>query len=64
MGFRFQRRVRLFPGVRLNFSKGGISTTLGGRGAHVTVNKDGVNAGVGLPGTGMSWIQRLFSWKK
>lgn len=29
MGLRFQHRVTLFPGVRINFSGGGISTTLG-----------------------------------
>jgi len=28
MGLRFQRRVTLFPGVRLNFSRRGISTVL------------------------------------
>ena len=27
MGFRFRRRVKLFPGFWLNFSKSGVSTS-------------------------------------
>jgi hypothetical protein len=30
MGFRFRRSVRLFPGVRVNFSGSGIGTSIGG----------------------------------
>ncbi|WP_083465246.1 DUF4236 domain-containing protein [Thalassobacillus sp. C254] len=32
MSFRFQKRVSVAPGVRLNFSKRGISTTVGRQG--------------------------------
>ena len=39
MGFRFQRRLKLFPGVRLNFSRGGISTTIGMGGASLTLGE-------------------------
>lgn len=55
MGFRFRKRVKLIPGVWLNLSKGGISTSLGTKG--VTVNlKDGkTRTTVGLPGTGISY---------
>jgi hypothetical protein len=59
MGFRFQRRVKLFPGVRLNFSGSGISTTIGVRGASVTLGPRGTYANVGLPGTGLSYRTRL-----
>lgn len=59
MAFRFQRRIKIAPGVRLNFSKGGISTSLGRRGASVTVGKRGIYGNVGLPGTGMSYRTRL-----
>jgi len=55
MGLRFRRSVRLFPGVRLNFSGSGISTSIGGRGAHVTYGHGHVRTTVGLPGTGISY---------
>jgi Protein of unknown function (DUF4236) len=55
MGFRFNRRVRLLPGLRLNFGKTGVSTSIGTRGAWLTFGKRGTRATVGLPGTGMSY---------
>jgi hypothetical protein len=53
--FRFQRRLRIMPGLTLNFSKSGISTSLGARGAHVTFSKRGVRKTFGIPGTGISY---------
>ena len=51
---RFYRRVRIAPGIRLNFSKGGVSTSLGGRGLWYTVSRGGRRrTTVGLPGTGI-----------
>jgi hypothetical protein len=55
MGLRFRRSVRLFPGVRLNFSGSGISTSIGGRGAHVTIGHGHIRQTVGIPGTGISY---------
>lgn len=54
MGFRFQRRVKILPGVRLNFSKGGVSTSLGTRGAHITLGRGKRRTTVGIPGSGLS----------
>jgi hypothetical protein len=59
MGFRFRRSVRVFPGVRLNFSRSGISTTIGVRGASVRVGPRGSQLNVGLLGTGLSYHQPL-----
>jgi hypothetical protein len=59
MGLRFRRSVRLFPGVRLNFSRSGISTTIGVRGAGITLGPHGTYANVGLPGTGISYRTRI-----
>ena len=56
MGFRFQRRFKIAPGVRLNFSKSGISTSVGGKG--FTLNSRG-SATVGIPGTGLSYRENL-----
>ena len=46
MGFRFRRSVRIIPGIRLNFSKSGISTSLGGRGATINFSKRGTKTTV------------------
>lgn len=61
MGFRFQKRIKIAPGVRLSISKSGVSTSLGRRGASVTVGKRGVRANVGIPGTGISYSEQLTS---
>ena len=54
MAFRFRKSFKLLPGVRLNVSKSGLSTTVGPRGAKVNFAKDRTTATVGLPGTGLS----------
>lgn len=54
MAWRFRRSVRLLPGVRLNFSGGGVTTTLGPRGAHVTLGGKRTRVSTGIPGTGVS----------
>lgn len=55
MGFRFRRRIKLVPGVTLNVSKSGITTTVGRRGASVTLGNGKRRYNVGIPGTGISY---------
>lgn len=50
---RFRRRLKIFPGVVLNFSKQGVSTTIGVPGANVNFNRDGQFLNTGIPGTGL-----------
>jgi hypothetical protein len=57
VSFRFYRRVH-FPGGSINFSTGGTSFSIGGRGAHVTFGRRGVTRTVGIPGTGIYWTHR------
>jgi uncharacterized membrane protein YhaH (DUF805 family) len=45
--------------VKLNVSKSGLSTTIGGRGLSVNVGKRGTYLNAGLPGTGLSMRERL-----
>ena len=59
MGFRFQKRITILPGVRLNLSKSGASWSVGPRSASVNVGKRGVYGTVGLPGSGLSYRERL-----
>lgn len=56
---RFRRRTKLFPGFYINFSKTGISTTLGVPGASVNFNKQGAFLNTGIPGTGLYDRKRL-----
>jgi hypothetical protein len=56
---RFRKSIRLAPGVRINLSRNGISTTLGGRGASLNIARRGTRATVGIPGTGISFSQRV-----
>lgn len=55
MGFRFYRRIRVLPGVTLNLSRRGVSTSVGVCGAHVTVGHGRVRETVGIPGSGISY---------
>ena len=59
MGFRFQKRIRIFKGLTLKLSKSGTSWTVGGPGASVNVRGDKVTGAVGVPGTGLSYRQTL-----
>jgi Protein of unknown function (DUF4236)/Bacterial SH3 domain len=54
LGLRFRRSVSIFPGVRLNFSGSGISTSVGVKGATVNFGRHGQRTTLGLPGTGLS----------
>lgn len=59
MAFRFQRRIRLAPGVRLNIGKGGLGLSVGPRGASLSVGPGGVYGHAGLPGTGLAYRKKL-----
>ncbi len=59
MGWRFHRILNIIPGVRVNVSKGGLSTSVGPRGADINIGKHGVTTNAGLPGTGLSYRQKL-----
>jgi len=47
----------LLPGVSLNFSKSGMSTSIGPRGAKITIGHGKVRQTVGIPGTGISYTE-------
>jgi len=59
MGLRFQRRVKLLPGVHLNLSLSGVGVSVGGRGGtHIGVTARGQRyTSTGLPGSGLSWCE-------
>lgn len=53
MAWGFRKRIKILPGVRLNISKSGISTTIGPRGANVNIGSRGTYMNLGIPGTGL-----------
>lgn len=58
--FRFRRSKSFLGGLlKVNLSKTGISLTGGLPGAHVTLGRTGTVASIGVPGTGLSFRQRL-----
>jgi hypothetical protein len=64
MSIRYRKRVQLFPGVTLNLSKSGISTTIGVKGASVNFNRTGTYLNTGIPGTGIYSRQKINARKK
>jgi len=60
MAWRFRRRIKIIPGVHLNFSKSGISTSIGARGASLTFGKAGTYLNTSIPGTGIYNRQKLY----
>jgi hypothetical protein len=63
MPVRIRKSFNLFPGVKVNMSKGGVSFTVGRRGFHLNFSKRGVRQTVGLPGSGISESSYLFKNK-
>ncbi|MGH3053166.1 MAG: DUF4236 domain-containing protein [Gaiellaceae bacterium] len=59
MGWRFQKRRKLLPGVTGTLGKRGPSgLRVGRRGAGVNVGRRGVAASVSLLGTGLGYVWR------
>jgi len=55
MGFRYRHTVRVLPGMHLNLSQRGVSTTLGRAGLSLNVGPRGLRPSVGIPGTGIGY---------
>ena len=50
---RFTRRIRIVPGITLNLTRRGVSTSVGPRGFRTTFGRRGVRQTIGLPGSGL-----------
>jgi len=59
MPLRFSKRISLGKFLRLNISKSGVGVTVGPRGANITLGPRGTHATVGLPGSGLSYTQKI-----
>lgn len=59
MAWTWRRRKSLIPGVRFNFGRKGISTTVGPRGASMTFGPNGTYLNTSIPGTGIYNRQKI-----
>ena len=50
---RFHRSLKVAPGVRLNLGMRGAGLSVGPRGLHIGLNRRGMYASGGIPGTGL-----------
>ena len=64
MGFSFRKRLKIMKGLYLNFSKNGISTSVGGPGATLNFGKNGTRVTTSIPGTGIRYSKNLSVNKK
>ncbi|WP_094461910.1 DUF4236 domain-containing protein [Pannonibacter phragmitetus] len=59
MAIRFQRRIRIAPGVNVDFSRSGLGLSVGPRGFSFSAGPGGVYRNIGLPGTGLSHREKI-----
>lgn len=59
MAWRFRHSFKVIPGVRLNLSKRGLSASIGGAPFTVNLGPRGIYGTASLPGTGISFRERL-----
>ena len=59
--FRFRKTIPLGKFFRINLSKTGTSLSAGRPGATINVRKDRVDGTVGIPGSGLSYKERLLN---
>ena len=63
MGWRFQKRKKVLPGLTLNLGKRSATLSAGRRGARVSAGTRGLGASISLLGTGLSYVRRR-RWRR
>lgn len=60
MGFRFRKSFTIIPGVKINFGKKSTGISIGGKCGGVSFNsKSGARVRASIPGTGISFSEKL-----
>lgn len=59
MALRFQRRIKIMPGLTLVASKHGLGVSVGVPGARVSMTRQGLYGHAGIPGTGLAFREKL-----
>ena len=63
MGFSFRKRLKVMKGLYLNFSKNGVSTSIGGNVLTMNVGKNGTRISTSIPGTGIKYSKKISNVK-
>ena len=65
MSLRFRKSFKVAPGVRINVGKKSAGVSIGGKGGGVSINsKTGAHGRVSIPGTGISYYEKIGVGKK
>jgi hypothetical protein len=64
MSWSYRKRIKIIPGIHLNFSKSGISTSIGIKGASLTFSNKGTYLNTSIPGLGISNRQKILNNSK
>jgi hypothetical protein len=59
MGINFRKRIKILPGLTINFGKKGVSATIGARGASLNIGKKGIYSNLSVPGTGIYMREKI-----
>ncbi len=59
INWRFRKTFKVLPGVRLNVSKSGISTSIGSAPFTLNVGRRGIQSTASIPGTSISLNHRV-----
>lgn len=59
MAWSFRKRIKVAPGVHINLSKKGVSTSFGTKGASITTGSRGTYLNTSISGTGIYNRQRI-----
>jgi hypothetical protein len=61
---RFRKSIKIAPGLKINISKSGVSTTIGGKGLSTNIGKNGAYLNTGIPGTGVSARHKIVGGRR
>ena len=64
MGWRFRKRIKIFPGFYINISKSGLGVNIGPKGANVSIGPNGTYVNTGISGTGLYRRDKVDSSKQ
>ncbi|WP_426952809.1 DUF4236 domain-containing protein [Bacillus mycoides] len=64
MGFKFRKSFKVAPGVKVNLSNTGVGVSAGVKGVRVSTGPSGSRITTSIPGTGLSYEQRIGKSKK
>lgn len=59
MAWKYRKRINIVPGITINLSRNGVSSTIGTKGASVSVGKNGTYLNTNIPGTGIYDRQKI-----